>query len=279
MQEGLAAKEKIAMYEKLGRELDSDERKKLQNLIEKGDEARDILVQSNLRLVVSWAKKYIGRGLPLLDLIQEGNNGLLKSVYKFDSTKGCKFSTYSSWWIRQSINRAIADQGRTIRIPVHMVETINRLMRLTRKLTQEKGREPTPEELAAEMKCSVEKVLLMQKVAQEPASLDANVGDEDDTSLSDFIPDTTIQTPLEFTESQLFLEEIDSVLESLTPREERVIRLRFGLDDNRPRTLEEVGKEFGVTRERIRQIETKAIRRLRHPSRLNRLRQSRIRDN
>ena len=278
VQEGLAAKEKIATFQKLGREIEPNERKKLENLMEKGDEACDILVKSNLRLVVSWAKKYIGRGLPLLDLIQEGNNGLLKSVYKFDSTKGCKFATYASWWIRQSINRAIADQGRTIRIPVHMFETINRLMRLTRILTQEKGHEPTPEELAAEMKCSVDKVLLMQKAAQEPASLDANVGDEDDTSLGDFIADTSIQTPFQFTENQRFLEELNSVLESLTPREERVIRLRFGLDDNRPRTLEEVGKEFGVTRERIRQIETKAIRRLRQPNRLNRLKQSRIKD-
>ena len=276
VQNGLAAKEKIDFCKKLGKEISKEEMAELENYIRQGDEARDILVESNLRLVVSIAKKYMGRGLPLLDLVQEGSNGLMKAVYKFDPTKGFKFSTYSTWWIRQSITRAIADQGRTIRIPVHMVETINRLMRFTRKLTQEMGREPTPEEIAAEMKCSVDKVLMIQKISQEPSSLDATVGDEDDTNLGDFIPDTSMQNPLEYTENQIYREEIESVLQTLTPREERVIRLRFGLDDNHPRTLEEVGKEFGVTRERIRQIEGKAIRRLRQPARLNRLRQARV---
>lgn len=276
VQEGLAAKEKIENSQKLGKEIPDEELKQLKFLQEKGDEARDILIESNLRLVVYIARKYMGRGLPLIDLIQEGNAGLAKAVYKFDPTRGWKFSTYSTWWIRQSITRAIADQGRTIRIPVHMVETINRLMRYTRKLTQEKLREPTPEELAAEMKCSVEKVLMIQKIAQEPASLDATVGDEEDTNLGDFIADTSTQNPLEYTENQIYREEIDSVLQTLTPREEKVIRLRFGLDDNHARTLEEVGEEFGVTRERIRQIQGKAIRRLRNPARLNRLRQARV---
>lgn len=276
VQEGLAAKEKIENSLKLGKEIPAEELEQLKFLQEKGDEARDILIESNLRLVVYIARKYMGRGLPLIDLIQEGNAGLAKAVYKFDPTRGWKFSTYSTWWIRQSITRAIADQGRTIRIPVHMVETINRLMRYTRKLTQEKLREPTPEELAAEMKCSVEKVLMIQKIAQEPASLDATVGDEEDTNLGDFIADTSTQNPLEYTENQIYREEIDSVLQTLTPREEKVIRLRFGLDDNHARTLEEVGEEFGVTRERIRQIQGKAIRRLRNPARLNRLRQARV---
>ena len=278
VQEGIASREKIEVYKKLNKQISPEEMAILNEKIEYGDQARDILIESNLRLVVSIAKRYLGRGLPLLDLIQEGNMGLIKAVYKFDPTKGFKFSTYATWWIRQSITRAIADQGRTIRIPVHMVETINKLMRITRKLTQEKRREPTPEEIAAEMKISVEKVQQIQKIAQEPISFDATVGEEEDTNLGDFIADTEIQNPLEFTQDKIFREEIEAVLQTLTPREEKVIRLRYGLDDNRPRTLEEVGREFGVTRERIRQIEAKAIRRLRHPSRLKRLQQHRVRN-
>lgn len=276
VQEGLMCKEKIETYKKLGKEISPEELATLNEKIQMGNEARDILIESNLRLVVFNAKKYFGRGLPFLDLIQEGNMGLIKAVYKFDPTKGFKFATYATWWIKQSITRAIADQGRTIRIPVHMVETINKLGRTTRRLTQEKRREPMPEEIAAEMKISVEKVQQIQRIAQEPISFDSTVGEEDDSSLGDFIADTEGQNPLEYTQYKLYREEIDAVLQTLTPREEKVIRLRYGLDDNHPRTLEEVGREFNVTRERIRQIEAKAIRRLRHPSRLKRLERHRV---
>ena len=274
--EGVSVDDPVRMYlREIGKIplLTYEEEAELAQRIIKGDEeAKQKLAESNLRLVVSIAKKYVGRGMLFLDLIQEGNMGLIKAVEKFDYNKGFKFSTYATWWIRQAITRAIADQARTIRIPVHMVETINKLIRTSRQLLQQNGREPTPEEIAKEMEISVEKVMEIQKIAQDPVSLETPIGEEDDSHLGDFIQDEDSPAPHDAASYTLLREQLEEVMNTLTPREAKVLKLRFGLEDGKARTLEEVGKEFDVTRERIRQIEAKALRKLRHPSRSKKLR-------
>ena len=273
--EGISVDDPVRMYlREIGRIplLTFEEELELaKKILEDDEEAKQKLAESNLRLVVSIAKKYVGRGMLFLDLIQEGNMGLIKAVEKFDYTKGFKFSTYATWWIRQAITRAIADQARTIRIPVHMVETINKLIRTSRHLLQQLGREPTPEEIAQEMEITVEKVMEIQKIAQDPVSLETPIGEEDDSHLGDFIPDDESPAPQDSAAYTLLKEQLEEVMETLTPREAKVLKLRFGLEDGKARTLEEVGREFQVTRERIRQIEAKALRKLIHPSRSKRL--------
>ncbi len=276
MPKGVAVDDPVRMYLKeIGKVplLTAEEEMELAKKMEEGDEeAKNKLCEANLRLVVSIAKRYVGRGMLFLDLIQEGNLGLIKAVDKFDWRKGFKFSTYATWWIRQAITRSIADQARTIRIPVHMVETINKQIRVTRQLLQEYGRDPTPEEIAREMDISVEKVREISKIAQEPVSLETPIGEEEDSHLGDFIPDDDVPSPADTAAFSMLREQLMEVLATLTDREQQVLRLRFGLDDGRARTLEEVGQQFNVTRERIRQIEAKALRKLRHPNRSKRLR-------
>ena len=275
--EGVGTEDPVRMYLKeIGKVplLTPDEEIELAKRMELGDEeAKKTLAEANLRLVVSIAKRYVGRGMQFLDLIQEGNLGLIKAVEKFDYRKGYKFSTYATWWIRQAITRAIADQARTIRIPVHMVETINRLVRTQRQLLQSLGREPSPEEIAKEMDLPVDRVREIMKISQDPVSLETPIGEEEDSHLGDFIQDDHVEVPVDAATFTLLHEQLMEVLETLTDREQKVLRLRFGLDDGRPRTLEEVGKEFNVTRERIRQIEAKALRKLRHPSRSKKLKE------
>ena len=274
--DGISIEDPVRMYLKeIGKVplLTAEEEVELARIMADGDEdAKKRLAEANLRLVVSIAKRYVGRGMLFLDLIQEGNLGLIKAVEKFDYQKGFKFSTYATWWIRQAITRAIADQARTIRIPVHMVETINKLIRVSRQLLQELGREPTPEEIAAELDMPVERVREILKISQEPVSLETPIGEEEDSHLGDFIQDDNVPVPAEAAAQTLLKEQLDEVLSTLTEREQKVLRLRFGMNDGRARTLEEVGKEFDVTRERIRQIEAKALRKLRHPSRSRKLR-------